>query len=79
MNLLKVLCASRSIVILSIGFVERRKETLRAGNQHQIEPTYDAGSRNQTQAAMVGSYFHYCTTTFPQIWSAKHIGTLIQL
>ena len=74
-------CASRSMVILSIGFVERGKETRgeRAGNQHQIEPTYDAGSRNQTQAAMVGSYFHYCTTTFPQIWSAKHIGMLVQL
>ena len=38
MNLLKVLCASRSIVILSIGFVERRKETLRAGTSIKLNP-----------------------------------------
>lgn len=61
-------CASRSMVILRIGFVERGKETRgeRAGNQHQIEPTYDAGSRIKPRLQWLDSNFTTAPPHFPK-------------
>ena len=38
-------------------------------NQQQTQPTYDAGSRNQTQDTLVGGErSHHCTALLPQNW-----------
>lgn len=66
MNLLKVLCASRSIVILSIGIVERRKETLRAGTSIKLNPLMMLGQGIKPRLQWLEATFTTAPPHFPK-------------